>query len=327
MTNSVKGSALSSVMGKVSQILEFAQQTVVTNIEDELEKIIVKNLDSFFGLLAITLSDTNSNLKFQNSWIGSYKVPKLNGDYFQEKASYFSAQGPEYFKGRFGLSPRHNKRYTRGYKKGQQKYPFRTSLYSKIESLKNSNAGSSLYKASGGLGTSNSVSGGVSASRGSLVNGKPKKYGKRGKLINARWQDIVSAEFIRLGKSSRSRLSPGYFRTENPNKIQRPDGRVISLAQAIATGHVTFNIQGSFFRNIKEHEQGFLNFLIEHTNFLKLSNPKGPKQRDRNPNRLILNLLSMADKGRMIIDPVFGEVLDDIEYEFSDLIQKLNSSR
>jgi len=324
VSSGVKGSLLSSVMGKVSQLLEFTQETVAKSISSQLQQIIVRELDTFFSLLAITMSDTNSEMKTTNPWVGSYRVPKLKQSYFEDKVQFFGANGAEYFKGRYGLSKQHGKRYTRGHRKGKERYPFSQSLYGKIDSLKDVTAGNVLFDGLGGLGTSNQVQGASNASLGKVVGGRAKKIGKRGTLINARWQDIVSKEFLRMGRTHKhSSLAKGFYRTENKNKIQRPDGRVISLAQAIAKGHVTFNIKGEFFRNLEQSEQGFLNFLIEHTSFLKLSNPQGR----RKVNSLEQNLKAMAKDGRLLIDPVFGEVLESIEFELDDVISRINNGK
>lgn len=321
MSSGVRGSVLSAVMGKVSQLLEFTQETVAEDIGSQLEQIIIRELDTFFSLLSLTMSDTNSTMKTSNPWVGNYKVPELEKSYFDEKKYFYGARGPEYFKGRYGLSKQHNKRYTRGHRKGKERYPFSQSLHGKIESLKEVAAGKTLFDGLGGLGTSNQVKGGSNSAKGKVVGGKAKKIGKRGQLINARWQDIVSKEWLRMGRTHKhSSLAKGFYRTDNKDKIQRPDGRVISLAQAIAKGHVIFNIQGEFFRNLEQSDQGFLNFLIEHTSFLKLSNPQGR----RKVNSLEKNLKYLANSDRLLIDPVFGEVLEAIEFELDDVIAQLD---
>ncbi|WP_304634096.1 hypothetical protein [Pseudoalteromonas sp.] len=320
----VRGSLFQSFGNLVADVVETAQEASYDELMRKVEVIVIEELNRFFPRV---LSRMNSQrMNFSNDWAKAYSSPPpLSTDYFLEKQVKFDATRPEYFKGRFALSKGKNILAKRGNRKGKPRYDHTRSLHYHIGKLaKNSQVGKVIFQSSGGLGSRTTSRSNTDPSKGKIVNGKPKRFGLRGGLVNARWQDIVSEEYLRLGRLKRAKPINGYKKTANPDYIKRPDGRVISLARAIAEGHITINIQGSFFKNIAEHDQGFLNFLIKHTNLLMIERGYG-YGKDAKAERLIINLKEMADDGRLILDPVFGDVLNDIRKRINSLKKEVSS--
>lgn len=283
---------------KVNNVIETAREGLEQQIEDKLEEICIKALGSLFSRVVEDIQKDRRS--YDNRWVGSYNHQALEPDY-QVKKFGWGADSEDYFKARHYFS-KQNPRL--------KKYPYSQSLFAIFQrASQDKSLGKQLYRMSGGAGLSPSGSG-VDYSKGRLVDGKPKKFGKNKLLVNARWQDIVSKEWL---KRTRFNLPKGYFRSDNPNRIVTPQGRSISKARAIAEGIITFNLKGSFFDKISKDDQGFLNFILK-TNELKRYS-KG-----RNVNSVLGGL---AVQGRHILDPVFGEVLEEINLEFDRYVRTL----
>ncbi|ASV43946.1 hypothetical protein [Pseudoalteromonas phage KB12-38] len=320
----VKGSFFQAYGNLVLEAIETAQSASQDELVTKVEEIILEELDKFFPRVLRAMK--TQKLTFNNTWAKPYsKPPPLSNDYYLEKQIKFDADRPDYFIGRHGLSKQPKVFYKKGRKKGQSVYDYKRSLYFKIETLaKNPKAGQVIMNNAGGLGITTKSKSGVDPSKGAIVDGKPKKYGARGGLVNARWQDIVSDEFLRLGRLKRARPIKGYSKNANPELINRPEGRPISLDRALAEGKILLNIQGSFFKKIKEEQSGFLNFLIKNTSLLKI--PKGyGSGLDANRNRIEKILEHMDEGGRLLIDPVFGEVLETIQKRLKKLVKEVSS--
>lgn len=316
----VKGSFFQAYGNLVAEAIETAQEASYEELMGKVEGLVIKELNSLFPRIVNRMA--RQRLSFNNAWIGSYTPPPLDPYYQAEKERSFGAKGADYFKGRNSLSKGKARLATRGKHKGKPLYNHHNSLYFKMKQLASDpRVGELIYKNSGGLGSKTKVVSGLDPSKGAIVDGKPKKYGQRGRLINARWQDIVSDEFVRLGKLKGSIPINGYRKSSNPNYVIRPDGKPILLTRAIAQGNIIINLQGSFFRNIKEHHQGMLNFLIKHTSLLEL------RTADIGVSKYRVQgvLLDLAENNRLLIDPVFGEVLKDIRKKLDKLIKEVSS--
>lgn len=304
----VKGSMFQTFGNLIADTVNVAQDVARDDILDEVQSIIVEEFDKFFPKVFKAIN--NQKFNFKNQWTPQYvNPPALSSGYEVEKALRFNATGPEYFKGRAGLSENSPVVYKKGRKKGQSVYDYKRSLYFTIQQLaKRGNVGETINQLAGGLGVQTKKASGVNQSKGMLVDGKPMKYGARGGLVRATYKEIVSKEFVRLSKLQRAKFQKGYKLSPSKKMVLRPNGRAISLERAIAESRVTLNIQGSFFNKIVEEDKGFLNFLIAKTNLLKIPSGSG-NSRDAGKDRIEKILLELHDSGRLLIDPVFGEVL------------------
>lgn len=320
----VKGSFFQSYGKLVLEVIETAQKSSQDELLSKIEEIVKEELDRFFPRVLNRLM--TQRLNFSNRWSQGYtRPPPLSNDYYNEKQIKFDSDRPNYFIGRHGLSKNPQQFYKKGRKRGQSIYDYKRSLFFKIEQLsKNKKAGKAIVDNAGGLGITTKSKSGVDPSKGAIVDGKPKKYGARGGLVNARWQDIVSDEYARLGRLKRAKPVKGYSKNANPELINRPQGRPISLDRALAEGKILLNIQGTFFKKIKEEQSGFLNFLITNTNLLKI--PKGyGTGLDADKERIEKVLLHLDKNGRLLLDPVFGDVLVDIKKRLNKLVKEVSS--
>ena len=322
----IKGSLFQTYGKIVAETVEAARGAAKDELLRGIEAIITEEMDKFFPRVLRTMN--RQKTVFKNDWMdGTYTVPALDHDYFLEKQINYGAANEQFFIGRSGLSKNSTKVYLRGKNKGQPRHDYQRSLHFLISRLaKRSGIGKLIFSEAGGIGVTTKTKSGIDPSKGALVDGKPKKFGVRGGLINARWQDIVSDEYVRLSKLKRAKLPAGYRRSSNEDWIITDAGRRVSLNRLVAEGKVTVNIQGSFFKNIREDRLGFLTFLSKKTDLLIVGKGTGlGTAKSKSKTYVRGKLWGLAEENRLLLDPVFGDVLEIIRRRVKKLAKEVSS--